>query len=69
MTTSIIKLFTELLVIDKQIDLIEQKLKVAKQKRAKKAAVIEVAEAALPEGEKKLFSLSYLIANFIYRLC
>jgi hypothetical protein len=69
MTTSIIKLFTELLVIDEQIALIEQKLKVAKQKRAKKAAVIEVAEAALPKGEKKLFSLSYLIANFIYRLC
>jgi hypothetical protein len=47
MTTSIINLFTELLVIDEQIALIEQKLKMAKEKRAKKAAALEVAEAAL----------------------
>ncbi|KAK2395817.1 hypothetical protein QL285_057515 [Trifolium repens] len=58
MTTSIIKLFTELLVIDEQIALIEQKLKVAKEKRAKKAAAIEVAEVALREGEKRAKELT-----------
>jgi hypothetical protein len=58
MTTSIIKLFTELLVIDEQIALIDQKLKVEKQKRAKKAAAIEAAEAALREGEKRAKELT-----------
>jgi hypothetical protein len=58
MTTSIIKLFTELLVIDEQIALIDQKLKVEKQKRAKKAAAVEAAEAALREGEKRAKELT-----------
>ncbi|KAK2449786.1 hypothetical protein QL285_008943 [Trifolium repens] len=58
MTTSIINLFTELLVIDEQIALIEQKLKMAKEKRAKKAAALEVAEAALREGEKRAKELT-----------
>ncbi|GAU46226.1 hypothetical protein TSUD_374720 [Trifolium subterraneum] len=69
MATNIIKLCEELLVIDEKFALVEQELKVAKEKKANIAMAIEAAKSALRESEERtkeltaIFNLKLARAN------
>ncbi|WJX28521.1 hypothetical protein P8452_17226 [Trifolium repens] len=52
-TNNIIKLFEELLAINEQRTLVEQELKVMKEKRAKIVDATEAAKSALRERQKR----------------